>query len=188
MNLTFSTILRPGFLTPQDQFYLTIITALALTDYLAGKTDRPVSIKWPNDILVHGKKISGILIENQVQGSRLIASVAGIGLNINQENFRHKTATSLKLIIKRKTDLSQALCELLGCIEARYLQLQQQQQVELREEYLRRLYWRNERHHFLADSVTFSGIILGIDKTGKLEVETDEGLKRFDIKMISFIE
>lgn len=186
MNLTFSIILMPGFLAPKDQYYLTIFTSLAVRDFVEGKTDHSVTIKWPNDILVHQKKICGILIENQVQGQRFIATVIGIGLNINQTSFAQHTATSLKLLTNDETTPEQALHELLGRLEARYLQLRKQKQSDLREEYLSHLYWRNERHLFSSGSMDFEGIIKDVDETGKLVVATSEGLRHFGNKEITF--
>lgn len=188
MNLTFSIILMPGFLAPKDQYYLTIFTSLALRDYLEGKIHPGVTIKWPNDILVHEKKICGILIENQVQGSHFIATVIGIGLNINQTRFAKDTATSLKLITNREIALEQALHELLGYVEARYIQLRQGKWSDLREEYLSHLYWRKERHRFSSGLTNFEGVIKGVDDSGKLIVETSEGLSYFGNKEITFIQ
>jgi BirA family transcriptional regulator, biotin operon repressor / biotin---[acetyl-CoA-carboxylase] ligase len=187
MNLTFSVILRPAFLAVQDQFYLTIAASLALYDYLRAKTGDTIAIKWPNDILVHEKKICGILIENQIQGPRFIAAVAGIGLNVNQPHFNTGTATSIRQIIYADTDLETALHALLEHFEARYLQLRQQDYQALQAEYLSRLYARNERRTFSADETTFEGAIQGVDESGRLGVETPSGLKYFGIKEISFL-
>ena len=55
-------------------------------------------IKWPNDILVDGKKISGILIENNVRAGKVKSMIFGIGLNINQQSFLNLRATSMALI------------------------------------------------------------------------------------------
>ena len=87
-NLTFSLILKPGFLAVSKQFYLNVVICLALKDYLMEKISRTVYIKWPNDILVHEKKISGVLIENQLQGAHISNSIVGIGLNMNQKTIQ----------------------------------------------------------------------------------------------------
>jgi BirA family transcriptional regulator, biotin operon repressor / biotin---[acetyl-CoA-carboxylase] ligase len=187
MNLTFSVIMRPGFLPVKEQFYLTVVTSLALSDYLAGKTHQPVSIKWPNDILVHGKKICGLLLENQLQGSQVIAAVIGIGLNVNQTAFTTSTATSLQQLLRVTLDLEVVLHEVLGCLETRYLQLRQHKQQVLKAEYLEMLYRRNQKHLFSSRDITFEGTITGIDENGKLAVETSEGIRYFGIKEIGFI-
>lgn len=187
MNLTFSTILRPAFLPVEDQFYLTIVVSLALHDYLGTKTEKPIAIKWPNDILVHEKKICGILIENQVQGSRLTTAVAGIGLNVNQQHFDTPTATSLIQITGKEEDLETVLHGLLECLEARYLQLRRQDHDSLKEAYLARLYARHEQRRFSSPRETFEGSIRGVDESGRLAVETADGLKYFGIKEVSLL-
>jgi BirA family transcriptional regulator, biotin operon repressor / biotin---[acetyl-CoA-carboxylase] ligase len=187
LNLTFSAILKPGFLPAKDQFYLTIITSLAIRDWLSEKVKHPVSIKWPNDILVHEKKICGILIENQLQGTMIVNTVVGIGLNINQTLFQHKAASSLSLITGATEDLEGCLHGLLGYLEARYLQLRQQKPAQLKQQYLSHLYWRNERHTFSRGSALFEGTITGVDENGRLMIFDDRETTSFDVKEIKFI-
>jgi BirA family transcriptional regulator, biotin operon repressor / biotin---[acetyl-CoA-carboxylase] ligase len=186
MNLTFSVILTPGFLESKAQFYLTIITSLAVCDYLETKCDSPISVKWPNDILVQQKKISGILIENQVQGARITYAITGIGFNINQTEFQHDKATSLKTITGVEHQLEPALHLLLHCLEVRYLQLKQQKFSLLQNAYLSKLYLLNEVHTFTLANDRFEGTIRGVDDMGKLCVETNAGLKYFGNKEIAF--
>ena len=85
-NLLMSVILYPEFLPVQQQFLLSKVVALGVRDMLAKFVDE-VKIKWPNDIYIGDKKIAGILIENSIMGYTIGSSVAGIGININQEVF-----------------------------------------------------------------------------------------------------
>jgi BirA family biotin operon repressor/biotin-[acetyl-CoA-carboxylase] ligase len=186
-NLTFSIILKPSFLDIADQFFLNIVISLALCDFLDTKTEGYM-IKWPNDILVHGKKICGILIENQVQGSRITAAIAGIGLNVNQAQFALPSATSLKLVVGDDTPLEPAFHELLKQVEGRYLQLRQNQRASLKQQYLARLYRRDEQHTFIAGDRSFDGTIRDVDDAGRLMVETNAGPKYFGVKEISFVQ
>src|SRR5688572_19822458 len=71
MNLTFSLVLRPTFLSVREQFYLNIFTSLSIRDFLAESCHIPIHIKWPNDILANDFKICGILIENQLSGDKI---------------------------------------------------------------------------------------------------------------------
>ena len=185
-NLTFSVILKPTFLAVNKQFYLNIVICLALKDYLRQKTSGTLHIKWPNDILVHEKKISGILIENQLQGNLISNSVAGIGLNMNQKSFRSATATSLSLVIGQEFDLGEELSIVLGCIESRYLQLRQGEYGILMDLYLGGMYRRHEKHTFAADGVTFEGVIEDVDSWGKLRIRTDDGVRSFGVKEIRY--
>lgn len=185
-NLTFSLILKPNFLAVNKQFYLNVVICLALKDYLKEKTTDTVHIKWPNDILVHEKKISGVLIENQLQGSAISNSVAGVGLNMNQKDFGTATATSLSLITYSDHDLAEELLELLSFIEGRYLQLRAGDYDLLMEVYLACLYRRHERHVYSSRGVTFEGEILDLDEWGRLRVRTGDAVRVFDVKEIRY--
>jgi BirA family biotin operon repressor/biotin-[acetyl-CoA-carboxylase] ligase len=186
MNLTFSVILKPSFLSISDLFYLNIFSSLAIRDYLAEKGSNPVFIKWPNDIYVSEKKLCGILVENQLKGNQLNCAVIGIGLNVNQQQFSIDIATSLSLLAGREFDLQQELEALLSMIEARYLQLKQNKVSKLLADYLSALYWFNELHFFRAGDEIFEGVICGIDQSGKLLVRVDNVVRSYDVKEIVY--
>lgn len=185
-NLTFSLILKPNFLAVNKQFYLNVVICLALKDYLKEKTSDTVHIKWPNDILVHEKKISGVLIENQLQGAGISNSVAGVGLNMNQKNFGTATATSLSLITHSDHDLAEELLQLLSFMEGRYLQLRAGDYDSLMEEYLACLYRRHERRVYSSNGSTFEGEILDLDEWGRLRMRTGDGVRVFDVKDVRY--
>jgi|SRR5690606_17859644 len=187
LNLTFSIITKPGFLAVNKQFYLNIVISLALKDYLEEKIPDAVYVKWPNDILVHDRKISGILIENQLHGSTIVHSVIGIGINLNQQNFNSSTATSLSLVTGREYDRERELALLLPFIERRYLELRRGDYGRLMDAYLAALYRRNARHVFSSGGETFEGIIRDLDEWGKLRVETEQGVRVFDVKELYYI-
>lgn len=185
-NLTFSLILKPAFLAVNKQFFLNIVICLALKDYLTEETPDDTYIKWPNDILVHERKISGILIENQLQGNTIVTAVAGVGLNINQQRFSVPRATSLSLISSRDYDLQQVLHTVLGYIESRYLQLRSGRYESLKDEYLQYLYRRNESHTFVSGGASFVGVIEDVDEVGRLLIRTTEGMRAFGVKEVGF--
>lgn len=185
-NLTFSVLLKPTFLAIKDQFMLSIATCLAVHDYLIKHSEAAIQVKWPNDVLANGKKIGGILIENQIQGNTLSSSVIGIGLNIGQLHFSMATATSLALVTGRSYELVNELPTLLATLEARYMQLRQGSHSNLLTDYLDALYLLGERHQFKTKDELFEGIILGIDATGKLMVKTAQGVRFFAVKEIAY--
>jgi BirA family biotin operon repressor/biotin-[acetyl-CoA-carboxylase] ligase len=186
-NLTFSLIVKPVFLPVKDQFYLTVATTLGIHDYLKAKGVEDVKIKWPNDVLAEGRKICGILIENQVQGSSLTSSIIGIGVNILQENFYAPSATSLKKITGEKYMLPAEFEALIAAIEVRYLKLRQGKRSELLQEYLQVLYQINERKNYRSLEEEFEGTIIGVDEIGKLQVSTTTGVRTFDLKEIQYM-
>ena len=186
-NLTFSLILKPGFLAVSQQFFLNIVICLALRDYLKEKTSNNIYIKWPNDILVPEKKISGVLIENQLQGRAITNTIAGIGFNVNQVNFGAARATSLAAITGATFELERELHAILGHIESRYLQLRQGQYETLMNQYLAALFQRHEKHLFSSNGTEFEGTIEDLDASGKLRVNVDGHLRSFGIKEIQYL-
>lgn len=98
-NLTFSILFKPRNLLAQNQFAISEATALGVCRYLKNKNVE-AKIKWPNDIYVGDKKICGILIENAVAGDKLLHSISGIGLNINQIEFSPELPNPTSLSIE----------------------------------------------------------------------------------------
>ena len=187
-NLTFSILIKPSFLLAKEQYYLNKVFSLGLFDYLTKNLEAEVKIKWPNDMMVSGKKICGMLIENHLQGQQIRHSIVGIGLNVNQQNFSVSTATSMGLQSGEEFLLDQALPELLECLEMRYLQLRSGKLDELDREYEKSLYWIGERHLFKKSDEIFEGVISGVDESGKLKVNIDGTTEYFDLKQIQFLE
>ena len=187
MNLTFSIVLKPSFLSLGNRFYLNIVTALGVRKAAGLLLKARVLIKWPNDIMTEEGKLSGILIENQLRRQTIAHSVAGIGLNVNQLEFTIPTATSLAAVSGNQFDLAQVLETLLECIEGYYLQLRQGALEQLKESYEASLYWKDELHTFAAGNEKFQGTIRGVDSDGQLHVESDIGPRRFGIKQVRYI-
>jgi len=183
-NLTFSVVLNEP-VPLQEQFYLTVFVTLALYDFLATKVHH-INIKWPNDILINQKKVAGILIENQVSGSRINVAVVGIGLNMNQLQFDLNTATSVRRETGIFQDLSAALDDLLNCLDERYLQLKSGKRDFLLNDWYTRLYLKDLPHQFSSGGQSFNGVITGVDMLGRLVVETAEGQRIFGFKEISY--
>ena len=104
-NLLFSTVLYPRFVEARRQFVLSQIVSLAVKEELDTYTEG-ISIKWPNDIYWHEKKICGMLIENVLEGNRIGRCIPGIGINLNQTIFRSPAPNpvSLKQITGRDYD------------------------------------------------------------------------------------
>jgi len=186
-NFTFSLILKPKFLSVNDQFYLHRFASLGLTDYLQNYFNEEVKIKWPNDILIRNKKVCGILIENQLSGVQLTQSIVGIGLNMNQKEFGVPTASSLSALVGKEFDLQTELEKLLSALEGRYLQLKQGKLELLNTEYLQRLHWINETHMFSSLDKSFEGEIIGTDEIGRLLIKSSEGIRTFDVKEVSYL-
>lgn len=189
-NILLSVLLLPVFLDVNEQFVLSQAIALAVHDfisfYLPGEE---IKIKWPNDILVNNKKISGILIENNLNGNKIKNTIAGIGININQENITLPDATSLSQISGKIYALESVCSKLFSFIEARYLQLRRGNEAQLRYEYLQKLYGYRQSNAYLDmdKNIEFAGIIKGVSVSGKLQLQVGEEIKEYDLKQIKLI-
>jgi len=187
LNLTFSTVLYPSFLSPESQFELNIAISLAINDVLSEIIGSDIKIKWPNDIYYRNSKVGGVLIENSIQGRSLKSSIIGIGLNVNQTEFDPQLVhvTSLKNILGRDVELKELLTALCKSIENRYLKITSDHSAH-RAEYLRCLYRYNEKHKFV-NKEEFFGIITGVDEVGRIVIDSEGEQKVFSFKEVSFV-
>ncbi len=188
-NLTISIVLFPNFLPAQHQFYLSMVIALSVYDYLTAYLDN-VTIKWPNDIYVNHKKIGGILIENTISGGNLKSAICGIGLNINQEKFYSDAPNPVSLYncTGKLYDLDEALQDLLQCVEKRYRQLEQQQLQQLKNDYLKLLYRKDKRCRYKDESGVFEGEIIGITDFGQLQIRVDNTERIYNFREVEFLK
>ncbi len=194
-NLTFSLVLKPKFVTPSNQFVLTQVISLAISDliieHLKSVDDGHVKIKWPNDIYINEKKVAGILIQNFIVGNSIDYSIVGIGLNINQREFISDARNPVSLIhhLNRKTDINSLLDELLEKISSRYEVLKMDYDFsKLRKEYLDRLFKMRSWSKYRDDKGDFEGKIVDVDEFGRLEISTRSGNTRiYMFKEVEFV-
>ena len=120
-NLLFSLFLCPT--RKGNPYVINMMVSLAVCEVVrAIVPTRKTLIKWPNDILVEGHKLAGILIENVMSSGGKIKSFIGIGLNVNQSDFKefNRPATSLALLCKHHFDLPTLAVQLQEAILRRY--------------------------------------------------------------------
>lgn len=181
-NLTMTLLLRPEELLRAGGtlFDLNILTSLAVRRALLRELplDREVTVKWPNDLLVDGRKISGILIENSFAGSRLDCSIIGIGVNVLEELFGDgypTPPTSIALEQRRLGDTplsglswhDRLMGEILEAVE----QLRHSGVEAMRREYQACLFRREEAAcYVLPDGQTFYGLLERVEPDGRLVV------------------
>ena len=194
-NLTFSIILKPKSIKAQDQFIIAQVITVGINRYLKSRGVES-TIKWPNDIYVGDKKICGILIENFVTGDTLSCSIVGIGLNVNQTQFRSDAPNpvSMSVITREVFDLNRELELLCAVIEEIYTSADSSLTTvclkNLREEYLDSLYRREGFHLYqqMSDGEIFRARISGIDSSACLILEREGGaVKRYSFKEIKYI-
>lgn len=187
-NLTLSVILRPGFLRIDRQFYLNMITSLAVRSTLDWFVpEATVKVKWPNDVLANGEKVCGILIESAVSKARMEYAVAGIGLNVNQLSFKAPKATSMsRLKQEEEFDLRKVFEKLMLNLESQYLKLRAGKLEEIKSEYLQYLFGYLEKRKFLSE-YRFEGTIEDVTHSGLLVIAGPKGRKEYDLKEVEFI-
>lgn len=95
-NLTFTLMARRLPVTPAEQFAISEAVALGVADFLRSEGIE-AEVKWPNDIYVGDRKISGILIEHSLTGSCIEQTRIGVGLNVNQTEFRSDAPNPLSM-------------------------------------------------------------------------------------------
>lgn len=185
-NIILSIILFPE-IQPKDSFYLTIAASLAVHKTISLHLNN-VKIKWPNDILVGQKKIAGILIENQIKSSLITSSIIGIGINVNQENFNSGIqATSFKSELNQDFNLENLLNELYLNLDF-YINLLMENNFKiLLARYYENLYKFKVPAKFEIGAEQFTGLIQGVDATGKLIVRRDQISANYDLKEIKFV-
>ena len=177
----FMTILLKPEINPNHASMLTLVTALAVAKALAEVTGENAQIKWPNDIVVNGKKVCGILTEMSAQFDYINHIVIGIGINVHNESFPEeieKMATSLYLESKKKFHRAEIIEKVLEYFENYYeLFLKTEDLSSMVKEYDSLLVNRNANVKVLDLKEPFEGKAKGITATGELIVDTWESRK-----------
>ncbi len=189
MNIYMSLLLRPD-MDPSDAPMITILMALAVcesvTEVTGGENagdDTPAArIKWPNDIVIRGRKVCGILTEMNMEAGRISGVIVGVGINVNQgertlfpEEIRD-TATSLKLECCHAIDRSILIAMIMERFEDLYGRFTDSGDLAyLTDRYDELLVSRDREVRVLDPQGEYTGISRGIDDRGELLVETPDG-------------
>jgi len=190
-NITVSTLLYPKFLSLQDHFLLNMLISLGIIDWLKS-LQIDAEIKWPNDILLNGKKIAGILIENSSTSKAINHAIIGIGINVNQQEFPEEIKATASSILnetgKELPDLLKACEELLQFLQNKYdaLKIQEISEEDLLDRYNKLLFQRDIPAIYTSNDIQFEGIIRKVDRNGLLYIESDSELKSYQFKEVVF--
>lgn len=188
-NLLISIVLFPSFISPSEQFYISMAISLGICDFLK-RFIPDCSIKWPNDIYVNNDKIAGILIESTVIGDKIESTIAGIGLNINQKKFLSiaPNPVSLSLLSGLSYDLPSCLNKLGTDLDKRYKQLIAGNSGMIKDEYVSKLYRLNEWHKYRDPDGIYTGRILTAGDSGRIKIESKSGkIREYSFKEVEFI-
>ena len=189
-NLTFSLALNVSFLPAERQFLLSEAVALgliqALDDLLPAEK---LHIKWPNDIFFDNHKLAGILINSTIKANRMDVSIIGIGLNVNQIQFKDWPThpISLKQITGKEYDLQPLLEKIAESIYNK-VEILKTNPTAIEEAYLQRLYRYRTWAEYEVDGKVMRLFITGIDAFGQLMlIDETNNSYCFDIQKIRFL-
>jgi BirA family biotin operon repressor/biotin-[acetyl-CoA-carboxylase] ligase len=185
LDLTASVLLHFDHLKASEQFVLAKIVSLAVHDVVSAAMKMAVDrgseltrIKWPNDVLIDRRKVSGILIKNDVVGGLVMNSIVGIGINVNSGDLDAEfNATSLRMETGMEHDrlaLLEHLCQRLE----HHLGSWQNDTDSLGRAYTSLLWGRGRYTAFELDGQPFSARPMDVDEDGRLLVEDEEGKVR----------
>lgn len=190
-NLTFSFLLKPKHILPNEQFYISEAVSVAIVNVLS-RYAPGFSVKWPNDIYYKDKKISGILIEHSISGKSFEYTVVGIGININQREFLSDAPNpvSLAQITGTDTDLKIILKEIVSGIFKLVDFDESTSFEELHRSYLEILYRKDGSFHKFstAEGGIFEAVITDVLPDGTIILRDMAGdTRRYAFKEVSFI-
>ena len=171
-----SLILRPQA-HPSQVARLSLLTALAVAEGIAGETGLDARIKWPNDIVVGGSKVCGMLLEMNADEQSVHDVVAGVGINVHQTAFPEeiaRTASSLDLLSGRRQSRAALVRAFLGAVE-RATALSD---ADMMRAYRGRSATLGQRVQVVSLSGTFTGLAEAITDAGALVVLGDDGERR----------
>jgi BirA family biotin operon repressor/biotin-[acetyl-CoA-carboxylase] ligase len=156
---------------------LIMLTSLAVAHSIEAVTGLKPGLKWPNDVLINGRKVCGILIESEVRGSRADYTVIGIGINVNLNlsDFPEipPTATSLSDELGREVSRLEIIRHLLVEVEQLYLNLQAGGSVY--EEWRDNLVTLGRRVHVSWGETVYEGIAESVARDGSLLLRHQDG-------------
>ena len=186
-NLMFSTILYPVGLKADRSFIVSQMVSLAIKDVLE-KYTADISIKWPNDIYWKEKKITGILIENDIMGDEVDKVIIGVGINLNQTVFvsNAPNPVSLKQISGSSYHVKDILGQVLERLMFYYEKLQSHEIIKAR--YKQSLFRKEGLYLFAEEDKTFIAQIYDIEDSGLLVLKLESGeIRKFGFKEIRYI-
>ena len=178
----FMTLMIKPDINPNNASMLTLVAALSVAKAITSVTGEEAMIKWPNDIVVNGKKVCGILTEMNAQFDYINHIVVGIGINVHNESFPEEIsqmASSLMIEAEGKRfHRAQIIAETMSYFEQYYdTFLKTQDLSALVREYDKLLVNRNKSVRVLDPKEPFDGKAMGITPKGELIVDTWESRK-----------
>jgi BirA family transcriptional regulator, biotin operon repressor / biotin---[acetyl-CoA-carboxylase] ligase len=178
-GLYFSVVVRPN-LSPSQAPRLSLVVGLALAealDELLPAASRAL-VKWPNDVFVNNKKLSGVLLELSVRDNLCEFLIVGVGVNVNTQQFPEElreTATSMALAAGQRFELSEVLWVVLRHLEVCIDTLARGEFSSLLARWRARSYTLHRRVTITQPERSITGVAVDLDDDGALLVRVDSG-------------
>ena len=177
-SIYMSLLLRPKCI-PNQASALTLVMALAVTEAMEELVPGKSGIKWPNDIVMNGKKVCGILTEMNLEQNTIDYVVIGVGINVNQSLFDEEiaiTATSIALELGEKIDRTELIGRILYYFEQEYAEFEKTYDLTNHAERYNQYLLNKDRQVCVLDPKgDYKGLALGINPQGELLVKCQNG-------------
>ena len=190
-NLLFSLAFRPTHIPSAQQFVLCELISVALCEVLSTYTG-DIRIKWPNDIYHRDRKLCGILIEHDLEGTHLSRTIIGVGLNVNQRHFASDAPNpvSLSLILGHEVERE----ALLSAIVSHFVELYRGYTTSLlsrdglHRRYTALLYRKDVPASYADSQGAFTATLRDVAPDGRLLLEDRQGtLRSYLFKEVAYI-
>jgi BirA family transcriptional regulator, biotin operon repressor / biotin---[acetyl-CoA-carboxylase] ligase len=187
-NIALSLILKTDALRTNQQFYLSMLVALGVNDFIKEYAGGETAIKWPNDLYWRDRKAGGILIETVFKGTAWKWAVAGIGININQSHFDKllPNPVSLNQITGKTYDVIALAKELYVFVMKRVDGLTIAKADSIVQEYNSSLYKLNQTVKLKKANAIFKTTIKGVSLSGQLHT-LDTMERQFDFGEVQWV-
>jgi BirA family biotin operon repressor/biotin-[acetyl-CoA-carboxylase] ligase len=189
-NLLFSVLLRPR-ISVEVSGQLTLYASVAIARAIEQCIGEPVECKWPNDLLLNGKKFCGILLENSSQQSELSYAVIGAGINVNQRTLSPEIAsraTSLSIETGKTFDRKQVFHAVLRELDLLYKSAREGDFSFIEAEWTRRCLMFGKTVTVQQHDHTIAGTVLRLNHDAGLVIATSEGVQTIyagDVTLVS---
>jgi BirA family transcriptional regulator, biotin operon repressor / biotin---[acetyl-CoA-carboxylase] ligase len=175
----YATLLLRPRLAPVQAPLLTMMAGLSAHAAIQAQTGLTVDLKWPNDLLINGKKVGGILTEMHAEPGQIRFVIVGIGLNVNQDKFAGELgaiATSLRLETGKTQSRLELLVRLLREFENDYNQFLREGAASITKKFVAiSSYAQGRRVRVTNGTESFAGTTAGLGPEGLLQVRRDDG-------------
>jgi len=186
-NLTFSILLTNNKSLLKHSNLINFAASLAVSVSIENLFQIKTDLKWPNDVLLNGKKTSGILLESSSTGNKINRLVVGIGINVNQNSFQGSfkyPPTSIRIELGKIVEREKLLSEVLNNFELLLLKIEKDSNSII-EEWKSKCNMIGERISILENDSAKFGIFYDVDEEGFLLLKTKDGIEKIHFGDVS---